>query len=235
MDRDLIPMLGLGEPVSSLSHLLMAVLVLIGGAIACRRARDKKPMVWGLLAYTICVGGMFVASGSYHSLPNGHPWRDFWWRLDHAAIWLALMGTFTGVMATYSRWDWGYLIPLWSLALVGVVLEMSVLDELPLWVSPLLYVAMGWANLPILFRVRRYNGLGKMLPMLFAGTLASIGGVLDSLQRPVLWPGVLEAHELLHGAISVASVIFFVMIFRGADGRYVPSQERVRELATARV
>lgn len=229
MQREhLIPFLGLAEPISAITH-LVAALVVIAFGISMRRRSKANGVHPGrrfcLFVYVVTVAGMLMASGFYHSLPTSNPWRDVFWRLDHAAIWIGLIGTFTGVMASWCPIHLRLLLPLWALAITGAICEMLIIDQLPLWVSPLLYIFMGWANLPWLLLVAKHHGRNEALFLLLAGVIASVGGVIDSIQQPRVLRGVLEAHELLHFATSTGGLIFTIMIWRGSDGSRIPDTE----------
>ena len=92
-ERAITPWLSFSEPVSSLSHLAGAIVVaLLASRLLEKAGTDprRRRAVW---LYLFGVGGMFVASGTYHFLGNENPHRGLLWRLDHAMIWCTIAGT----------------------------------------------------------------------------------------------------------------------------------------------
>jgi hemolysin III len=219
-ERYLIPLLGLDEPVSAATHLL-GFFLMCAGAICLWRASAGSTLKRRLVVvYLLGAGGLFAASGSYHLCGFGHPWRVTLWHLDHGMIWIGLAATFTPLIVNLCPVGWRrpYLIALWLMAGLGLILELQQLSELPLWVSPLLYVGMGWAGFPSLVLIYRGYGTRYALPLLAGGLLASLGGLIDSYQWPVLVPQVFEAHELLHVLVLMGHVPFWVVIYHSTRG-----------------
>jgi hemolysin III len=176
-----------------------------------------------MVLYLVCCVAMLFSSATYHGLPHEHALKSTFWHLDHALIWISLAATYTTVQALFLPVDGARFRArlLWALALTGVILELSVLESLPLWVSPLLYVGMGWACFPILLAVFRRHGAYPAGLMFAGGVIVSIGGVIDSTSLPNLYPGVFEAHELLHLTTVVAFYAHWWPISQGADGRFL--------------
>lgn len=90
---------------------------------------------------------LYLVSALYHALPAGRAklWCN---RLDHAAIYLFIAGSYTPFALGVLRGGWGWTLfgIVWSAAALGIVIKL--LDRLkhPL-LSTGLYVAMGWVAL----------------------------------------------------------------------------------------
>jgi hemolysin III len=137
------------EIANALSHgvaLLLAVAalpILVLGA--ARRGGAADVVAACLFAGTMIL--LYLISTLYHALPPGRAKR---WlnRLDHAAIYLFIAGSYMPFVFGVLRGAWGWTLfgLVWSAAAIGVVIKL--LDRLkhPLW-STGLYVAMGWVAL----------------------------------------------------------------------------------------
>jgi hemolysin III len=114
---------------------------------------------------------LYGVSTLYHALPPGRA-KHWLHRLDHAAIYVFIAGSYTpfALGALRGVWGWTILGIVWSLAALGVVVKL--IDRLrhALW-STGLYVAMGWvvliAVVPLVQRMP-----GTALAWLVAGGLA---------------------------------------------------------------
>lgn len=88
---------------------------------------------------------LYLASALYHAVPEGSSAKSFLNRLDHAAIYLFIAGSYTpfalGVLN--GRWGWTLFGAVWAMAAAGVALKLLNWLKHPLW-STGLYVAMGW-------------------------------------------------------------------------------------------
>lgn len=201
-ERAITPWLSFSEPVSSLSHLAGAIVVaLLASRLLEKAGTDprRRRAVW---LYLFGVGGMFVASGTYHFLGNENPHRGLLWRLDHAMIWCTIAGTISAVQVLAGltlRWR-GLIV--WLLAVTGLVLEQLTLDGLSMWVSPVLYVLMGHYGLFPFVQLVRRQGLKFALGVFYAGVTCTVGGICDALRWPEIWPGVIEGHEVMHVLIA---------------------------------
>jgi hemolysin III len=90
---------------------------------------------------------LYLVSAVYHAVPHGRA-KQWLCRLDHAAIYLFIAGTYTpftlGVMR--GPWGWSLFGVVWALAVFGVAVKLLNRLRHPL-VSTALYVAMGWVVL----------------------------------------------------------------------------------------
>jgi channel protein (hemolysin III family) len=220
--RELITLFGLAEPLSSLTHLLAAAAMAAYGAPLVRRGKDVATRT-ALLLFVVFVLSLFVSSAVYHGLSSAHPLRDLFWRLDHATIWVGLAATFTAVRFAFldgkptSAVAW-----LWGVAIAGVTLEMASISRLEPWVSPTLYILMGWCGLPTVLQVGRAHGWSDAGAMLFGGCVVTVGGIMDATSWPDVVPGFVEAHELLHVTTIYGGLVFFHRLWRGAGAAHAP-------------
>ncbi len=143
---------------------------------AAQRGGAASVVGASLFAATMIV--LYLVSALYHALPQGSAKRWFN-RLDHAAIFLFIAGSYMPFLFGVLRGAWG-----WSLfgivcAAAALGIAAKLFDRLrhPLW-STGLYVAMGWvALLAIVPLVERMPGEG--LAWLLAGGLAyTLGAVV---------------------------------------------------------
>jgi hemolysin III len=87
---------------------------------------------------------LYGISALYHGLPAGTA-KQWLQRLDHAAIYLFIAGSYTpftlGVMS--GAWGWSLFGIVWAAAAFGVTVKLLNRLRHP-WISTGLYLAMGW-------------------------------------------------------------------------------------------
>jgi len=134
-----------GERFNSISHLVGASMALVGGAVLVTQAaydgQIEKIVSYSIYASTLFL--LYLASTLYHSIPG--PAKSVLRVLDHQAIYLLIAGTYTpyAMVALQGPQGWWVLGIIWSLALLGMVLD-AVRRHGPRVVSLLLYLVMGW-------------------------------------------------------------------------------------------
>lgn len=137
----------LGEEVANaLSHGLGLLLAVASLPILVWQAARLGSAI-DIVAASVFAGTAIVLYGVstlYHALPSGGAKR---WlqRLDHAAIYVFIAGSYTpftlGVLE--GAWGWSLFGVVWAAAAFGVTVKLLNRLRHPL-VSTLLYVAMGW-------------------------------------------------------------------------------------------
>lgn len=150
---------------------IAALPVLIVSA-AAQGARSVAAAV----AFGVTLLLLYVCSTCYHALRESRAKRVFC-RLDHAAIYLLIAGTYTPFTLgpLYGAWGWTLFGIIWGLALLGIALRLLG-GRLSQQLGVGLYVVMGWLLLVfgrLAFERIPSAGLGWLL----AGGLLYTGGL----------------------------------------------------------
>lgn len=134
------------EIANSLSHGagLVAAIVATPFLIHDAARRGSVAFLVGVSVFAATVLLLYIGSTLYHALPAGRAKRAFR-VVDHCAIYLLIAGTYTpftlGVL--FGAWGWSLLALVWSLAAIGVTLEVTGGPRHPA-LSLALYLGMGW-------------------------------------------------------------------------------------------
>jgi channel protein (hemolysin III family) len=194
------PIPGFSDPVSSLTHLVAAAVFAILGVGLLRRAWGKPGRVAALAVFVLSCMFLLAISGSYHLLAPGGAGRAVMLRLDHAAIFVLIAGTFTPVYALLfrGRERWATLLFVWAAAATGITLKTIFFMDMTEALGVTLYLAFGWVGLYSGTVLWLRHGLRFIRPLALGGAAYTIGAVLDFLRWPTLIPGVIGPHELFH-------------------------------------
>jgi hemolysin III len=106
----------------------------------------------------------------------------------------------------------------------GVVLKTAYMDVVAEWVGLTLYLTLGWLGVVGGVVLWRRHGFGFISPMLWGGVAYSVGAGMDFAKSPVVWPGVVHAHEVFHLAVLVGAGFHFAFIWRVARGEGSPGR-----------
>ena len=219
LDATIYPFFGFAQPCSSLSHLLAALVFACASPFLVRLGRGDAGRTVGLWVFAVSCVLLLSLSGVYHWLAEGSHARAVFHRLDYAAIYCLIAGSFTGVHATTFRgaWRWGMIAVVWGIATVGITLTLVFFRELPEWVSLGGYLGMGWIGLVSSWKVWRAHGWALIQPLLVGGGAYSLGAVLEFFRVPVLVPRVVGPHEVFHMAVILGISCHWLFMRRSAQ------------------
>ncbi|MEK8030560.1 hemolysin III family protein [Ideonella sp. DXS29W] len=197
----------LGEEIANaISHGLGCLLAIASLPILVFYAAQQGTAV-NVVAASVFAGTailLYLVSALYHAIPPGTA-KHWLGRLDHAAIYLFIAGSYTPFALGVLKGGWGWTLfgIVWAAAAFGVTIKL--LDRLkhPLW-STALYVAMGWVALvaagPL---IERMPATG--IAWLVAGGLSyTLGAVVFLLDHRVRY-----AHFVWHLFVLGGSVCHF--------------------------
>lgn len=198
-----------GERFNSISHLVGAILALAGLAplvmVAAEGGDTRRITSFAVFGTTLLL--LYLASTLYHSI--GGPSKAVFRRLDHAAIYLLIAGTYTPFTLVTLGGDLGWTLfaAVWSLAVLGVVHASVRSHRSGMRSQVALCLAMGWI---IVFAL---DPLMKSLPeagvaWLFAGGLSYTVGVIFF----VLDERVRHAHGVWHLFVLGGSIAHYISI-----------------------
>ena len=113
----------LREPVNSLTHWAGAVFALIGLIALLIVGWGTPAKVISLIIYGVSLIFLFSASATYHMVNVKDKVLEIFRKIDHAAIYCLIAGTYTPfcVNAFSGFWQWGLLSIICSLALIGMI------------------------------------------------------------------------------------------------------------------
>ena len=197
----------LGEEVANaVSHgigfLLAAASLPVLVQFASRHGGTASVVAASVFSATMML--LYLVSTLYHALPAG-PAKHWFNRLDHAAIYVFIAGSYMPWLlgALRGPWGWSLFGVVWSAAALGVAAKLFNRLRHPFW-STGLYVAMGWvAVVAIVPLVERVGGAG--LAWLVAGGVAyTAGAVVFLLDNRIRY-----AHFVWHLFVIAGSACHF--------------------------
>ena len=194
---------GIAEPLSALSHLFAAAVFACLALVLVRRARPDTRRARAVTLYAGSVVTLLIVSGVYHLFPRHFVMRDLMQRLDHAAIFVVIAATFTPIhlILLEGVWRHGVLKIVWSLAAIGIVISLLLLNTVPEAVCLSFYLGLGWLGMLTGVLLWARFGFRFILPLLLGALAYTSGAVIDFVRAPVLINGVFGPHELFHFAV----------------------------------
>ncbi len=201
-----------GEKLNSISHLVGAVLALVGfGALLTVGIQSRDPWTLvGFIVFGLTLVMLYTMSTLYHSFYIPRLKRLFK-LLDHVAIYLLIAGTYTPYMLIGLRDGNGFLILgiVWGLAIAGILSEIFLRGRVVKIFQMIIYLGMGWAISFDFDSVEAAMARAGVL-LLVAGGIAYTTGVvfyiLDALKR------LTHAHGIWHFFVLAGSTCHFASV-----------------------
>ncbi len=200
------------QPVNGFTHLAAAILSVIALIWLIFITRSEPLKIFSVLIYGLSLITLYVSSTVYH-LSHGSPRTLLWLeRIDHAAIYILIAGSYTPfcLLVITGEWRWILLILVWIMALIGVVYKLFFLTRPGLF-SLLYYLLMACVVFIAPPSVILMIPQQSIVLLLASGAVFVVGALIFGLEKPNPHP-LLGHHELWHIFVMVGSTLHFVSI-----------------------
>lgn len=193
------------------SHEIAAAFAFVGGIALAREASGTRGRV-AAIVYGLSLFALFTISALYHRPRWSRRLRVIMRRLDHAAIFLLIAGTYTPIcLLIPSAGGLRLLAIVWGAALAGVILSIA-LPNAPKALAATIYVALGWAAIPVMPALARTLGAVGVGLLVAGGVLYSIGALIYAVRRPDPFPTVFGYHEIFHALVIAAAAFQYAAV-----------------------
>lgn len=165
-----------------------------------------------LIIYIVTLVGVLAASLAFNMWPMS-PMKSFLARIDQAAIFLFIAGSYTPLLAVIADTPVAekMMALVWGAALVGVALKLFVPERFGRLAIPL-YLAIGWSGL-LVFQTLAATLPATTLWLLVAGGIAYSAGIVFHLWARLHFQNVLWHAFVVIGASLHLLAILDCMVF----------------------
>lgn len=170
--------------------------------------------VWHIVGVTIFGTSLIVShlsSTLYHAITLEGA-KNVLKVFDHLAIYILIAGTYTPftLVNLYGPWGWSLLILIWALAIAGLVIKLTRLNNVP-YLSTASYVAMGWTVVLVIKPLLDHVAMGGVWLLLAGGISYTMGVAFYA------WRSLPFNHAVWHlfviggGVLHFFAVLFYVI------------------------
>lgn len=205
------------DPISSFTHFIGAVYSLLFTFILIIRgifSNSSIPSIVSVVIFGLSAVALYSSSSIYHffNRDDKHPTKIRLRKLDHAMIYVLIVGSYTPFLVEYlvSPKNYIFVFVLWVIALIGIVAKIFWLNA-PRWLSTVFYLILGWS---ILFDVNAFASMDKGCLYLVAlgGLSYTIGAFVYIFKRPN-WFSSFDFHDLFHIFVMIGTLFHFVALY----------------------
>jgi hemolysin III len=167
---------------------------------------DTPLWVLALAIYGVALVATFSCSAGYHLVVRPKV-KEVFRRLDHAAIFLMIAGTYTPfvLIKMNHAWGLGLLAVVWTMAAIGIAIKLFAprfLDGL----STALYLVQGWAVLAAWEPLQSALPGGVLILLVVGGVLYTVGVVFH------LWNRLPYQNAIWHGFVLMAASCHYAAV-----------------------
>ncbi|MCU7845615.1 MAG: hemolysin III family protein [Candidatus Thiodiazotropha sp. (ex Monitilora ramsayi)] len=200
----------LGEEIAHTVSHGIGILLSIAGLIVLVVFASLYGDAWHITSssiYGVTLILLYTASTLYHGIPQSRG-KQVLRRLDHAAIFLLIAGTYTPFTLVNLRGGWGWTLfgLVWGLALLGMVLELAIKKRIK-WLSITLYLGLGWLVLIAIKPLLDSVATGGIILLLAGGLCYTLGVIF------YVWKRLAYHHAVWHLFVLGGSVLHFFSVF----------------------
>lgn len=205
------------DPFSALSHLIGAIMSVIGSIILVYNA-SQEGSIWHILSfviYGISLISLYTASTVYHWLPLSDEDGLIYRKIDHMMIYVLIAGTYTPICLISLRgpWGWSLLIGIWVLAIGGIILK-SISMDIPRWISTAIYIIMGWLVVIAFYPLKNAVSLAGIGWLIGGGIFYTVGAIFYGKRWPKFECKWFGFHELFHLFVMAGSACHFWLMYK---------------------
>ena len=196
------------EFVNSLTHGVGFVLTIVGvvAMLVAAVTRGEARVIVACAIYGTTLVLLYLASTLYHAFASTRA-RNVLRRIDHAAIYLLIAGTYTpfALVLLRGRWGWSLFGISWGLAVLGVTAKAVLGPRWPI-ASTAVYLLMGWLAVVAVSPMVRQVPWGGIAWLVAGGLLYTGGVVFYARERPHY------THAVWHLFVLGGSVCHYVAV-----------------------
>ncbi len=181
---------------------IIGLAVLVGFASARGSAVDiVSGSVFGATLIMV-----YTTSTLYHAVSQPRA-KQVLRKLDHIAIFLLIAGTYTPftLSAIGGHLGWTLFTLIWSLAVLGIVFELTFLRRWT-WLAVGLYLVMGWIGIIAVKPLAAALDSGGLALLLAGGAAYTLGVIF------YLWRRLPYSHAIWHVFVLIGSALHFLAV-----------------------
>ena len=169
---------------------------------------------FAFIFYGLTILFMFIMSSLYHSMMN-HTARSIFKKMDHIAIYVLILGTYTPYIFSLLKNQRGYIVYmiLVLITILGILFKAFYAGRFKL-LSTFIYIIMGWA-VTVMFEdiLSGFNYYGLLFLML-GGISYTLGAILYAFAKFKFSHAIWHVFVLFGVIFHYISITFFILQYR---------------------
>jgi hemolysin III len=199
------------DPVSAATHFAGFLAAIAGLVFLVWRSPSDGPKLVGMAAYGGSLVALFLASSLFHFVDLGERRNRWLQRLDHAAIFGLIAGSYLPPLLHLldGAWRVTMIAVVVGLAITGAIFKFAWID-CPTWLSTAIYLVLGWIVIIPAPLLLPQIPAAPLTWLLAGGAAYSIGALVYLFEWPDPLPDRVGHHEVWHLFVLAGAGAHFV-------------------------
>lgn len=207
----------LREPINGLTHLIGAVLSLIGLIALLIKVFTINGTLVDYIAIS-CFGIsmilLYSASATYHSVISKDSVIKILKKIDHSMIFVLIAGSYAPLCLIALQNSIGrtlFAIVL-GCGIIGIAFKIAWVT-CPRWISSTIYISIGWFAVFAIYPLSKVLAPTGIFLLILGGILYTVGGVVYALKKNKFKIGSFGTHEIFHIFIMLGTLCHYLCVF----------------------
>jgi hemolysin III len=206
------------EVINAATH-LAATMMSVLGTVLLISAASAQAAPWKIVSFSVyglSLIFLFACSTLHHSIVSTPEVENLFRMLDYLAIYPLIAGTFTPLCLVFyhnSTIGWSFCVVVWTLAIGGMAMTVSLHAKIPKWMSMTMYVTLGWLGAFMAYWLLAVLGWGGFGLFFLGGVFFTVGGYVYSTEQPNPVPGKFGFHEIWHIFVVLGAATHWLLMY----------------------
>lgn len=202
------------EPANALTHFAMFLAGLVFLGLLLKKGWGRVDGIATGLIFGLSIVTLYGASTLYHWIRTTPRKALLLRKFDHISIYILIAGTYTPVLyyGLEGPWRWITLAVVWSLAAIGSVLKIWLVN-LPRALTAVFYLLLGWFAVVPLPQLVRTLAKPALVLLVAGGLVYTLGAIIYATKIFNFAPKSFGFHEVFHVFVSLGTILHFLMIY----------------------
>lgn len=207
----------LREPINSLTHLLGAILSLIGLISLLLKVSFTNGTLIdyiSIIIFGLSMIFLYSASATYHSVIGKDSVIKTLKKIDHSMIFVLIAGSYAPLCLIALQNSIGHTLFAVVLicGLIGIIFKLCWVT-CPRWISSTIYIGIGWFAIFAIYPLSKVLAPTGIFLLILGGILYTIGGVIYALKKDKIKIGPFGTHEIFHIFIMLGTLCHYLCVF----------------------
>ncbi|MBW6411045.1 PAQR family membrane homeostasis protein TrhA [Clostridium weizhouense] len=207
----------LREPVNGLTHLIGAILSLIGLILMTGKLITNNGSVieyFAVILFGVSMILLYSASATYHSVIANSKVIKSLKKLDHSMIFVLITGSYAPfcLVALQNSTGNKLFTAVATAGVLGIIFKLLWVT-CPRWLSSVMYIVIGWFAIFAIYPLSKVLSTSGLNLLILGGLMYTIGGVIYALKKDKIKIGVFGSHEIFHIFIMLGTLCHFICVF----------------------
>ena len=171
------------------------------------------PLRVGSLMYGLSLITLLGVSGMYHTPMWAKKARAKWRKVDHAAIYILMAGSYAPMLIAIDGHIWEHMYLVVAIGAGIGILKALFWDGVNRFLRALPYLLLGWVAVLLMPAIYTHIGPEPLWLVLVEGFFYTSGAMVYARRKPNPNPRVFGYHEIFHLCVILASVCHYYVVW----------------------